>query len=410
MSDSSKTDRQIVRDLARRLAEIAALPVQAERMQAARSLNSLNPTRPVVMVSPEGAWRECMPGSTLLCQDERYREVEYILRTRIWHFEHINDDWPVVAEYCYNWIVRLSNFGMDVSYGRTDELGSHDWIPPLKDYADMDKLHVRTVDADREATNRKGDFLAETLGDILNVQRRGGVPFWTAGLTMDLIFLRGLEQMMMDMYDHPNELHRLMALLRDDKLNEIDIYEREGILTPNWMVDGIGSGGCGLTDDLPAADFNGRVRIKDLWVLGESQETVGVGPEQFEEFVLQYQLPILRQFGLVCYGCCEPLDKRFDLIIKHLPNLRRVSISPWCNQEIAAEKLGRRYIYSRKPNPALVCAPEVNWKEVEADLRRTKEAAGGCCLEVILKDTHTFHNDTARPGLWVKLARKVLGV
>ncbi|MBN1555162.1 MAG: hypothetical protein JXA11_10485 [Phycisphaerae bacterium] len=409
MSQSHAKDRQIVRDLARRVAEIASDPVQAERAEAIRSLNRLNPTRPVVLVFPEGAWRECMPDGALLCTDERYREVEKNLRMRIWSHENIDDDWPVAAEYCHNWVVRRSNYGMEEVYERTEEHGSHIWRAPLKEFSDLDKLHFRTLEVDREATRRHREFLEETMGDILEVRRRGSF-FWSCGLTWDCIRLRGLEQMMMDMYDHPRQLHRLMAFLRDDKLHEIQRCEDEDILSPNWRVDYAGSGGCGLTDELPAADFDGQVRTKDMWVLGESQETVGVGPAQFEEFVLQYQLPILRKFGLVCYGCCEPLDKRFDLLIQNLPNLRRLSISPWCNQESAAEKLGRRYIFSRKPNPTLTCAPTVNWDEVEQDLRHTYDVARSCCLEIVLKDTHTFHNDTTRPGQWVKLARKVLGM
>ena len=76
-----------------------------------------------------------------------------------------------------------------------------------------------------------------------------------------------------------------------------------------------------------------------MWGFGESQETVGVSPEMFAEFVLPYQLPILERFGLNCYGCCEPLDKRWEYV-KQIPRLRRVSVSPWSNRAFMAERLG----------------------------------------------------------------------
>ena len=78
-----------------------------------------------------------------------------------------------------------------------------------------------------------------------------------------------------------------------------------------------------------------------MWCLTESQETVGVSPEQFEEFVFQYQLPLQERFGLNCYGCCEPLQSRWH-IVKKIPRLRRVSVSPWADQEMMAEMLEDR--------------------------------------------------------------------
>ena len=87
-----------------------------------------------------------------------------------------------------------------------------------------------------------------------------------------------------------------------------------------------------------------------MWGFAESQETVGVSPHMFAEFVFPYQLPILERFGLNCYGCCEPLDTR-RRIVEKTPRLRRVSVSAWANVERMAEKLGDRYIFSWKPSP-----------------------------------------------------------
>jgi hypothetical protein len=117
----------------------------------------------------------------------------------------------------------------------------------------------------------------------------------------------------------------------------------------------------------------------------------------------------MARFGLVCYGCCEPLDARLALLIEKVPNLRRVSVSPWFNPRKAAEMLGDRYVFSWKPNPALVCAPTVNWDEVRRVTQETAEAARGCCLEMILKDTHTFHGDPQRVGRWARIALEAAG-
>ncbi len=236
--------------------------------------------------------------------------------------------------------------------------------------------------------------------EIFNVLQTGKTVF---------VFLRGLDQMMYDMYDDPQLLHRMMAFLRDDTHRELDLYETEGVLSlNNGPDDYVGSGGVGCTDELPAEGFDGKVRCKDMWGHCESQETVGVGPEQFEEFVLPYQLPLMKRFGLICYGCCEPVDKRLDMLLRDVPNLRRVSISPWSDRKLAAEKLAGRAIFSWKPNPALVCTPKPDWDEVERVTRETVEIARGCCLEMVLKDTHTFCNDPDRVGKWVQTVRRII--
>ena len=69
----------------------------------------------------------------------------------------------------------------------------------------------------------------------------------------------------------------------------------------------IGSGGFGFTDELPQPGFDGRVRLKDLWGSASTQIFVDVSPAMHEEFALQYEARVLNRFGLVTYGCCEPL-------------------------------------------------------------------------------------------------------
>jgi len=402
--NASARDRGILRELAARVAGAAALPIQQERAELMRDLNRLRPRRPVVLAFPEGGWRELVPDDALRCDDPLLRQWERHLRSQIFRHEMIRDDYPLLPHFNIRWVVQVGDFGLHETRTRTEELGSYVWDAPVKSRDDFAKLHPRHVRIDRPETARRAETAHDILGDLLEVRIHGSL-WWSLGLTGDLVLLRGLEQIMLDMYDDPQLLHDLMAFLRDDAMHMLDLYEAEGVLSPNNGPDDyVGSGGLGPTDELPAEDYDGTVRCADMWVLSESQETVGVGPEQFAEFVLPYQLPLMDRFGLVCYGCCEPLDARLDLLIERVPALRRVSVSPWFNRRLAAEKLADRYVYSWKPNPALVCAPRVDWEHVERVTRETVDIARGCCLEMILKDTHTFHNDPERVGRWVEIA------
>ncbi len=214
--------------------------------------------------------------------------------------------------------------------------------------------------------------------------------------------------MMLDMYDDPELLHRLMAFLRDDFNREIEIMEREGAVSLNNTADNVtGSGGLSATRDLPGPGYDGTPRVRHCVCWGESQETVGVGPAQFDEFVLAYQLPLLRRFGLTDYGCCEPLDQKLDLLIAKVPNLRWVSISPWANRELCAEKLAGRYVYVYKPNPAYLCSPTPAWEAAEEDIRRTLCVARGQPIHIVMKDTSTFHHDASRVTRWCEMARRL---
>ena len=81
--------------------------------------------------------------------------------------------------------------------------------------------------------------------------------WWTLGMTWTLVNLRGLEQIMFDMVDNPDGLHRLMAFLRDGHLAKLDYLERNGLLSLNNDGTYVGSGGFGWTHELPAAGFDG---------------------------------------------------------------------------------------------------------------------------------------------------------
>lgn len=402
----SPEDREVLRRLAARVAEAASLPVQQERAAMWKELNALHPRRPMVLAFAEGGWRELVTEQDLQCTDPLLRQWERHLRSQLFRHESIDDDWPLTRWFNIRWVVHHGDFGFPDTRTRSEELGSYVWDPPLKTRADVRRLHPRSVEVDRPETARQRDLAEEILGDLLRVRVHGSL-WWSVGLTAHLIFLRGLQQVMYDMVDDPPLVHEVMALLRDDAMRELDLYESDGILSlNNGPDDYVGSGGVGCTDELPADGFAGTVRTADMWVLGESQETVGISPKFFEQFVLPYQLPLMNRFGLVCYGCCEPVERRLDLLTAAVPKLRRVSVSPWADRERAAEVLGPRYVFSWKPNPAPVCAPRADWGAAERAIRETLAMTRGCCVEMVLKDTHTFSGDRTRPGRWVAMARR----
>ncbi len=404
-------DVRVLRGLFERKREIAADPVMATRRALWTRHASLDSRRPLILAETGGVLDELVPLSGLQCRAEWARSMERDLREVIFRYESVRDDFVIEPWIQYGWLVTIGDYGVEKSLVHGDNegrLGSYTWDPPVKDLdEDFDKLHFREVTVDREGTEAWRQFLELHFGDILPVRLRESY-WWTTGLTWSAIDLIGLETLMLAMYDNPGGLHRLMAFLRDDFLQLFDTFEALGLLTLNNEDDYVGSGSMGYTNELPQPDWTPEdpVRIVDLWGLSESQETVGISPAMFETFIFPYQLPLISRFGLSYYGCCEPIHNRWH-VIERIPNLRRVSISPWCDQAAMAKALGHDYIFCRKPNPAMISTGHFDEEAIREDLRETLRVVGDGPLELVMKDVHTVNREPERLGRWAMLAREV---
>ena len=417
MSDEPKLqthDTDIIRRLAERKIEIAQDPVNLERKKLWYKHDTGPGERPMVLAETGGVQDESLPlpDSVLQCEDAWARGIERGLRQDIYRFEVLKDDYVVEPYVSTNWKVDVSNYGVEVVQHYPDNhnhLAARRWDAPIQDLdRDFHKLRPRTYTVDREATLAAKARLEEVFDGILPVHIRGSY-WWTMGMTWTAIELIGLENLMLYMYDNPEGLHRLMAFLRDDHLAYARWLEQEGLLCLNNRNDYIGSGSMGYTHDLPRPDSqeDAPVRMQDQWVLLESQETVGVGPELFEEFIFPYQLSLAEQFGKCYYGCCEPVHNRIH-ILKRLPNMARVSVSPWADEEYMARELDGDVVFSRKPNPTLVSTERFDEDAIRGDLRHTVTVAKDCRVELIMKDVHTLNNEPERLPRWVEIAREVI--
>lgn len=414
MSDNSffkvnDNDKQILRRLGEKLYKISQDPVMKERKKLWYKHASLNGERPMVLAETQGVLDELVPLSMLECQEDWARNLERKLREKVFIYEKVQDDTVIEPYINYNWFVDIGNYGFEEHIERADDfeqMGSYTWEPPIKDIDnDLEKLHFRKLSVDKNKTLAWEDVLHQVFDNIISIRRRGSY-WWTMGLSWEAIKLIGLENLMLYMYDNPEGLHRLMSFLRDEHIHFIKWFESEGLLTMNNEDDYIGSGSVGYTHELPYENRHESepIRLKDLWVLSESQETVGVSPEMFEKFIFKYQLPIINKFGLAYYGCCEGLEKRIH-ILERITNLRRLSVSPWAKEEKMARFCSDKYIYCRKPNPALI-SKTFNEDIIRNNVRKTLEITQDCNVEIIMKDVHTLANNPLRLGRWVEIVRE----
>ncbi len=399
----SSADVLILKKLAETYQGYLAQPIEKEKQELQRRKNDLDWVRPLVICFPEVSWREILPVASLRCEGELARSWENQLRQLIF-IARMDSDECLQPGFQLGYVHHELDWGISMQQEGDLDHGSYRWKAPIKELSDLEKMRKPVMRVDFKASDILLAKAEEVFADILPVYRNESW-FWTNGLTQTFIHLRGLEQMMFDMLDHPEFVHELMVKLRDGTLLLLAELEQKKLLYPNWGINYCGSGGIGLTGQLPAQDFNGFVRLKDQWGFSESQETVGVSPRMFSKFILPYQIPILEKYGLTYYGCCEPVDQRWKYL-QQIPNLRRLSVSPWSDRKKMAEYLGREYVYCLKPNPALMAYDHFPEEEIRRYTRETLEIAGECHLEFILKDVTTVHHEPERINRWVKIVKE----
>ncbi len=399
-----KADRKVLRRLAGEVAELAQRPIEAEKRELWKKHNALEPTRPVIFCDLENGWQEVFPWQELECRDVLARQWEFRLRKEIFWVTDIKCDYTIRPYFQLPHVYEPIDWGLSQTKIHDEPGWAYAWDSPIKTEADIDKLHFPTIDVDSRATQDIMGAAEEVLGDLLPPRLQTNW-WWSTGMTQGLAELRGLQQIMVDYGRNPDLIHRIMGILRDGWMALLDQLEDQDLLRLNNDGSWVGSGGLGWSDELPQPDFAGKVRCEDMWGMSESQETSGVSPEMFAEFVFPYQKPLLERFGLNCYGCCEPLDKRWH-VVKDYPNLRRLSVSAWADKAKMAEALGERYIYSQKPNPAFLAMDTLDEDIIRKDLRETYAAARNCRLEVIMKDCHTIRSEPQRAVRWVEIARE----
>lgn len=397
-------DKSILRDLAGRYLEICEQPVQDERRVLWRAHNSLEKTRPLIYVRAF-AWAE-MPQSACCCRDPFLRSFEnYFRRHLFWNDlddDSIFEPWVTLqaTRKCQGWGVAGERH-----YGE-EPGGSFKIDYPLKKLSDIHRLRIPWHEIDEKKTAENVSRITEIIGDILpvNLDRGPAYRMWSGDISTDLGSLRGIEHFMLDMLDDPEGLHRVLAFLRDGVLKTHEEAEARG----DWGLCAHQNQAMPYARELedPRPNVNGVSR-KRLWGYMAAQEFTAVSPAMHDEFLLQYQLPILKSFGRVAYGCCEDLTRKID-ILRQIPNLRRIAVSPFSDVARCAEQIGSDYVFSYRPSPADMVSYGLDHERVRALLTRDLEACVDTHVDITLKDVETVGNDPERVKDWVILTRKVI--
>ena len=403
-------DVTIVRELAAQVADIAALPIQEEKRKLWRSLNGLKTTRPMVMID-QICWNEMNINDELTsrCADGECRGYEGRLRRALYQWNHFPVDLVVEPFIAVGKAIRDTGFGVGIreqtaASDPTNSVVGHKYENQFETEADLDKIRVPEISHDEAETERRLAVAHELFDGLLEVRPWGADPYLS--LWDPITTWMGVEAPLYFMVDKPDYMHRLLSRITDGYLSKLDQLEEQGLLCGEQsLIHCTGAN----TDDLPAADYDPqRPRTKDLWMFGLAQVLTTVSPAMFKEFEVDYASRICERFGLVYYGCCDPLDGKMAEV-RMIPNVRKVSMSPWVDEERGAAEIGGDFVYSRKPSPALLATDTFHPDQVRADLENTRDVCtkNGCPLEFILKDISTVRYDPERLFEWARIAMEV---
>jgi len=403
-------DRETLRELASGVAEIAALPVHAEKAQLWTRLNDLESERPMVWIN-EICWNEMNVDDelTLRCEHPWAQDQERELRRTLYQWKHLPGDMVVKDYLACPLAVHSTDFGIieDVDVVKTDDTSdvvSRHFKIQIKEWDDLEKIRMPTVANDEQATAFRYQAMRDVYDGIMPVKKVGQTHIWFTPWDF-LIRWYGIENAMMDMLDRPDFVHAAVERMVDAWMTELDQFEALDVLSLDCDSTRVGSGGYGYTSALPGEVFDeSHVKAKNMWGCSNAQIFSEVSPQMHWDFAIEHDLRWLERWGITYYGCCEPLDGKMDLM-RRIPNLRKISVSPWCNSQRAIEEIGNDYVMSRKPSPAVLATDTWHPDQARQQIREFLDLAGGAChIELIMKDISTVRYEPQRLWEWAAIA------
>ena len=400
-------EKKILYDLACQVNEIAPSDEMIRRRRDWRKMNSFHSDRPLIYVRAY-AFEENFDYSQLKCTDPMLRTYETklhdaIIRSKLGD-DYIVEPW-LELDACYQ-MPNHERWGVPVTMGEKPSATGAAAFQPILLEEDFSCMSASPYAIDEVATALQLDKLQGAVGGGMDIflSRQGPYSMWAGDISTDLAKLRGMEQMMWDVYDNPEWLHSLLAFMRDAILKNIDDAEAAG----GFSLANHQNQCMPYAEELddPDPSVTGVAR-KQLWRFLASQETTGFSPEMFWEFMLQYQQPILERFGMTAYGCCEDLTGKIPYLHR-IKNLRRIAVSPFAKPEKCAEEIGRDYILSWRPDPSLMLATGLDEDCVRKHMQKHFEIfkANQNFFDITLKDVETVAHQPQNVKRWVSIVRE----
>jgi hypothetical protein len=360
----------------------------------------------------EAPWHEMdVDGElTLRTEEETARVFELALRRTFYSWRRMRADMVVEPVIEVPKVIRTSGFGIamrerTLATDPHNEIVSHEYLDQLPGDREVARIRAPDIELDAAATGEIEAKAHEAFDGILRVRMQGWLPSFE--LWDDIVYWRGAQTVLLDLADRPEHMHEIASRYTEARLAMLDLLEAEGLLgSEQALIHCTGA----WTDELPGSALGaGPSRAKDLWTSGMAQILLSVSPAMFEEYEIPYATRWYERFGLAYYGCCDPLHDRVHLI-RRIPNVRKISMSPWADVEVGAAAIGPDFVFSWKPDPAALARDGFDGQAIEREMRHVVAVCeqASCPLEITLKDISTVRYHPERLWQWADIALRVV--
>ncbi len=402
-------DVKILRKLAYEYLVASQDPRNSQNRILHTAVNDKKMIRPVVLINEIPFPELNFDGSlTLRCSDPILRSAEDFLRKKLFQWKYFPADMILPPYLPVEKAMKSTGIGISVEEETlaTDQenwIVSHEYHDQLSTEEDLEKLHPPVISYDHEDTMMRYNRIANAIGDILPVRITGHNCY--TSMWDEISAYRGVTNLLIDLAERPEFSHQIVSRLTEFEISRLEQMEELGLFDIDPLEIHCT---CALNSDLPGDYDGGKVKRSQIWGRGMAQIFASVSKEMHEEFDIQYMKKVMEPFGLVYYGCCEPLDKKVDIVEK-LPHLRKISITPWADIDNAAEVIGNRYVIANKPNPSSV-AVRLDEDALRAEIGRTLNACkrNGCSFDMVLKDISSCGHQLDNLVRWEKTVMEMV--
>ena len=399
-------EKLYLRELAKKYLEYAYLDEMKGKERLWYEHNDFQSRRTPVIMEIDTFLNDILP--PVKCETVYGKEIEKYPQYYIVNYELIGDDKVIPLEYRVPMQIDFKIFDFEIQNEHAEGgggIGFHT-KPAITDLENqVYDLKKSTYHYDKKASERHLFYAKEVLDGLMPAVYENQSLRWALMPTKIVVDLMTMQEMFMAMYDCPDEFHLLMRKITDD-LKEYCLWqEKEGLLTWNGANHFVGAGSYGFTKSLK----QNRPCLEEMWGNINSQESVGISPAMYAEFLAPYYKELAEMFGAVYYGCCEPANETWDSI-RAYDHLKKVSVSAWADQPFMGEVLAENnMIYSRKPSPNFIGVPNsFDEAEFEKYMSETFKAAKDCQLEIIFRDIYTLGGDLTKPRKAVRIVRNLI--
>lgn len=411
MESISAKDRAVLRALAQKQLEYANSERNREIIRLWYKHNACEGERPLSCFWILFCWDEIVT-KRLTCEGDTARMLESAIYGQFLNAELFGDDTPVDDFYPVLTGAHIVPFGINVEIERApgNEAGlAYHFKHPIKNlYEDYHLLGDSIIGHDAEWPRQVFNLAGDVFSGIMEPKYVMNSVF--AAPTSAILQMMSMETMFTSMYDYPELFHEMLRRFTDDMKRLFRYMEDRRLLLPTAGSEYLAQGSRCFTRELPDKAGAEGLSVRDVWGFLDSQETVGLSPTMFDEFIFPYYKELADEYGLLSYGCCEPVHPFWDGSLCKFGNLRKLSISNWCDEEFIGERLrGRKVVYLRKPSPNLLGVnAALDEDEVRRHIRKTLDAAAGLTLELSMVDVYTIHNDEGKVRRYIDIVRQTV--